>query len=122
MRLCRDHVNLGPPDIVTHDAGKQFIAKVFQTTADLLHTTTKCVPIESPNVMSYGERYYTPIQHVYKVVQAGAVELDAETSLHIAVKSVNDTIGPDGVVPTMLVCKALPCLSFPNNPHTQSKF
>lgn len=122
MRLCWIDVYLGPPDIVTHDAGKQFIAKVFQTNAALLHITTKCVPIESPNSMSYVERYHTPIRHAYKIVIAEATELDAEAALQVAVKSVNDSIGPDGLVPTLLVYGALPRLGFPNDPPTPSTF
>lgn len=122
MRLCWVNVYLGTPDIVTHDGGKQFIAKVFQTNAALLHITTKCVPIESPNLMSYVERYHAPIQHSYKIVLAEAAELDAEAAFQIAVKSVSDSIGPDGLVPTLLVYGALPRLGFPNDPPTQPTF
>lgn len=52
MRLCRIDVYLGQQHVVTHDVGKQFVAKVFQTIAKPLHIDTKCVPIESPNSMT----------------------------------------------------------------------
>lgn len=122
MRVCWVDVYLGTPDIVAHHAGKQSISKVFQTNAALLHITTKSAPIESPNPMSYAERYHTPMWHAYKIVLAETVELDTEAALQIAVKSVNDSIGPDGQVRTLLVYGALPRLGFPDDPPKQSMF
>lgn len=122
MRLCWIDVYLGPPDIVMHDAGKQFVARVFQTNAELLHIETRDVPIETPNSMSYVERYHNPIRHAFKIVTAEAPDLDPEAALQTAVKSVNDSIGPDGLVPTLLVYGALPRLGFPNECPTPSTF
>ena len=52
MRLCWIDVYLSPPDIIMHDEGKQFVSKVFQTNAELLHIDTKRVPVEALNSMS----------------------------------------------------------------------
>lgn len=41
MRFFWIDVYLGPPDIVTHDAGKQLVASVFQKNIALLHIDTK---------------------------------------------------------------------------------
>lgn len=95
---------------MTHDAGKQFVAKVFQTSNERLHIETKCVPIESPNFMSYVERYHQPICHAYNIVKSKAPDLDAEAALQIAVKYVNDSTSLDGLVPIILVCSTLPRL------------
>lgn len=72
---------IGSQDVVTHDAGKQFVAKVFQTNAQLLHIDIKCVPIESPNSMAYVERYHTQIHHAHKVLTSKALGLDAKAVL-----------------------------------------
>lgn len=86
-----------------HDAGKQFVAKAFQTNAELLHIDTKCVPIEASKSMTYVKRYRTPIKHVYKILLTRALGPYAEAALQIAATSVNDSPGPDGLVPTLLL-------------------
>lgn len=72
--------------------------------------------------MSYVERYHTPIRHAHKIVTTEATDLDTDAGLQIAVKSVNDPIGPDGLVSTLLVYGELPGLGIPNDKPTPSKF
>lgn len=120
LRLCWIDIYIGTPDIITHDAGKQFITQVFQKNAELLHIETKCVPIESPNSMSVLEGYHTPIRHACNIVTSEAPDLDEEAALQIAVKSVKDSTGQDGLVPTLLLYGALPRLGFPNDKPTPS--
>lgn len=120
MRLCWIYVYLGTLDVVKHDAGKQLVAKGFQTNAELLHIYTKCVPIEERNSMSYVERYHTPIRNSYEIVKNKAPDLDAEAALQISNKSVNDLTGPEGLVPTLLVHGAVPRLGFPSDEATPS--
>lgn len=122
MRRCWIDIYIERPDLVTHDAGKQFVTKVFQTNSALLHVDTKCVPIESPNSMSYVERYHTQIRHAYKIVTTEAPDLDAGVEQQIALKSVNDSIGPDGLVPTLLVYGSLPRLGFRTDKPTPPTF
>lgn len=40
MRLRRIYVYLGPPNVVTHNARKQFVAQVFEIDAELLRIHT----------------------------------------------------------------------------------
>lgn len=110
FRLCWIDVYLGPPDIVVHDAGTNLIAKSFQTNNALMYINTKAVPIESANSMTYVERYHVPLRRAYKIMKDEAPGLDDEALLQCAVKSVNDSVGPDGLVPTLLVYGALPRL------------
>lgn len=120
MRLCSIDVYFVLPDVVVHYAGKQFVAKVFQTNAKLLHIDIKWVPIESLNSMTNLEPYYTPICHAYKIVESGAPDLDEEVGLQIAIKSVNDSTCPGGRVSILLVYGALPRFGFPSNKATPS--
>lgn len=69
LRLCWIYICFWPPDILTHDAEKQLLAKVFQSNAELLHIDTKCVPFESPNSMTYVERYHGAIRHGYNIMK-----------------------------------------------------
>lgn len=95
---------------------------VFQTNPEILHIDTMCVPIESPDSMTYVKRYHAPIRHVYKIVTSEALELDPEAALQINVKTANDSIGPEGIVPTLLVYGALPRLGLPSEKPTPSTF
>lgn len=98
IRLWWDDVYAGLADIVAHDAGKKFIAEFFQTNSALLKITTRCVPIEPSNSMSYVERYNASIRHKFERDLAKDVELDAEAALQMTVKSVNGFIGLDNLV------------------------
>lgn len=122
LRMCWIDVYLGPPDVITHDAGKQFMARVFQSNSEMLRIQTKGVPIESPNSMSFVERYHVPVRRAYNIINAEAPDTDPEQALQMAVKSVNDSAGPDGLVPTLLVYGALPRLGLPSDPPTPSSF
>jgi hypothetical protein len=47
LRYCWMDTYLGPPDLITHDAGKNFISKEFRQYASSLGITTKSVPVEA---------------------------------------------------------------------------
>lgn len=60
-RLFWIDIYIGLPDMVTHDAGKHFMANVFQSNAGLIKIETKSVRIEAPNATSFVEGYHTPV-------------------------------------------------------------
>ena len=70
LRLCWIDVYVGPPDIITHDAGNGFTAGQFQASADMLRITTKGIPVESPQSMSTVERYHAPLRKAYNTIAA----------------------------------------------------
>ncbi|XP_044717608.1 transposable element tc1 transposase [Hirsutella rhossiliensis] len=80
LKLCWIDTYLGPPDVITHDAGTNFASSEFQAEAKLLGITCHQVPVEAHWSIA-----------------------SAESLLQMAFKSVNDTAGPDGLVPTLLV-------------------
>lgn len=122
LRMCWIDVYLGPPDVIAHDAGKNFMANAFQSNSDMLHIRTKSIPVEAANSMSIVERYHTPIRRAYKIICQEAPDLSKECALQMSVKAVNDSVGPDGLVPTLLVFGALPRLGLPSDPPTPSTF
>ena len=114
LRLCWIDTYLGPPAIINHDAGTNFASADFQQYNKSLGIETKEVPIEAAQSMGIVERYHMPLRRAYEVIRE---ELFSETSvsqqkrpliLQMAVKAVNDTAGPDGSVPTLLVFGAFP--------------
>jgi hypothetical protein len=63
----------------------------------------KEIPIEVHNSIGKVEQYHGPLCHIYKILQAEDSLVSLEASLQIAVKVINDTAGPDGIMPTLLV-------------------
>ena len=83
--------------------------------------TTKSVPVEAHWSIGQVERAHPILRRAYCII---AEELKSEgiskqTMLQMAVKAVNDTSGPDGLVPTLLVFGAYPRIT-EFNPPTQS--
>ena len=107
----------GPPDIITHDAGTNFASVEFKSEAKIMGITCKQVPIEAHWSIGKVERYHAPLRRAYEILRT---ELDSRTSdnavLQMAVKAVNDTAGPDGLVPTLLVFGAYPRISMDSPP------
>ena len=49
------------------------------------------------------ERYYIVLRRAYQIVSEELPDLDKEMALQMAVKAVNDIIGPNGLIPILLV-------------------
>lgn len=109
LRLCWIDVYTGPPDHVIHDAGTNFVSKEFRQYAATMGIITKAVPVEAHWSIGMVERYHAVLRRAYKIMMQ---ELGTDTSktiiLQMAVKAVNDTAGPNGLVPTLLVFGAFP--------------
>ncbi len=119
LRLCWIDVFLGTPDVITHDAANAFLSQEFQRSAEN-HITTKCVPAEAKSPISIVERYHGPVRHEYKKTMHDCRGLDRVSALQMAVKGINDSTGPDGIVPTLLVYGAAPCLGLLSDPPSES--
>jgi hypothetical protein len=65
----------------------------------------KEVPIEAYNSISLVKRYHTPLHYLYKIIsnELKGEQVDKEMILQIAVKIVNNLVGLDGLVLTLLV-------------------
>lgn len=64
--------------------------------------------IESHNAIGVGERYHAPLRRIFNRVRENSPALDAEICLKIATKAMNDTMNPEGLVPSLLVFGTLP--------------
>lgn len=122
LRLFWIDAYLGPPAMIFYDAGKNFMTESFATNADLLHIRTKSVPLKSSNFMTIVERYLQPIRRAFSVIRKESAGLDEEFALQMVVKSINDSVGPNGLVPTLLIYGALPRLGLPHDANKPSIF
>jgi hypothetical protein len=70
----------------------------------------KEVLVEAYNSVGKVERYHSFLRRVYKIIydKLYDTKTSAEISLQITVKTINDLVGPDGIIPTLLVFRAYP--------------
>jgi hypothetical protein len=114
LRACWIDVYLGPPDEIVHDAGKNFDASEFRQYARALAINTHQVPVEAHQSVGIVERYHAPLRRAYGIVKSEMTSgklIGKDMMLQMAIKAINDTAGPDGLVPTLLVFGAYPRMS-----------
>ncbi len=99
---------LGSPDLITADAGKQFVAREFKQYAGNMGITVKTAPVEAHHSIGMVERYHGPLRRVYAIITAEISGIDPEIALQMAFKALNDSVGPDGLVLILLVFGAYP--------------
>lgn len=88
------------------------------------HISTKCVPVQAAQSMSIVERYHVPVRRSLFIIEKEAPNTDNVDVLRMAVKAMNETVGPDGLVPMLLVNSVLLLLGLPNdspNPSTHRR-
>jgi hypothetical protein len=95
---------------MVYDAGKNFASTEFRQLANSMAIEIKEVPVKAHNSVGQVERYYTPLRRAYEIIQDELKneQIDKEMMLQMAVKAINDSAGPDGIVPTLLVFGAYP--------------
>jgi hypothetical protein len=116
LQLCWLNTYTGPPDIIVHDAGTNFTAKEFRQSASAMSITVKQVPVEAHNSIGKVERYHAPLRRAYHIIHTEMPQESPELCLSMAVKAINDTAGPNGLVPTLLVFGTYPRMSETSSP------
>lgn len=66
--------------------------------------------------MIIAERYYQPIRRAFNIIRVEAPDVDFDLAFEMIVKAINDSVGPNGIVPTLLNYGAL---LIPGLPHDQ---
>lgn len=101
---------IGYPDEVSTDQGPQFRATEWKNLLQAAGIKENSSGVESHNALGVGERYHAYLRRVYNKVRAENPTLTTNNALQLAVKATNDTAGPSGLVPTLLVFGVLPRL------------
>ena len=123
LRLCWIDVYLGPPDVIVHDEGTNFSSIEFRGNARAMSIDIKEVPVEAHNSVGKVEKYHGPLRRAYTIISEEVNDASPDSILQMAVKAVNDTAGPNGIVPTLLVFGAYPRMTneSPPSPPTYKR-
>jgi len=68
LRACWIDTYIGPPDHITHDAGKNFVSKEFTGYANSMAISTKSVPVEAHWSVGLVERAHPTLRRAYQVI------------------------------------------------------
>jgi len=94
--------------MIAYNIGKNFISREFKQYAVNIGTTIKSVLVKAYNLISIVERYYSPLRRIYYIITSKILGIDKDIVLQMAFKAINDSIGLDGLIPTLLVFRAYP--------------
>ena len=109
IQRCWIRVYLGPPDNIRVDQGSNFVSQHFRNCTNSEGIQLLEAPVESPSTMTHVERYHAPLRSAYLKIRSDLPRTESDADcLQMAVKSVNDTVGPEGLCPTLLVYGSIP--------------
>jgi len=94
--------------VIVYNIRKNFISREFKQYAVNIGTIIKSVPVEAYNLIGIVERYHGPLQCIYYIITSKILGINKDIALQMAFKVINDSIGPDGLIPTLLVFRAYP--------------
>ena len=103
LRVYWINTYLGPLDLITINAKKNFISKEFKRYTANIGITVKGVPVKAYNLVSIVKRYHRPLQRVYQISIAKIPRINKDIALQMAFKALNNSAGPNKLVPTLLV-------------------
>ena len=64
------------------------------------------MPVEAYNLVGIVERYYSPLRRIYRIITIELPDISKDMALQIVFKAINDSAGPNGLIPTLLVFRA----------------
>jgi hypothetical protein len=88
----------------------------FVNNARILAIEIEEISVKAHHLIGKIERYYGPIRRAFEIITADLNnDVTPDNALQMAIKAVNDTAGPNGLVPTLLMFETYPRLS-PSSP------
>ena len=107
--LCWSSVYTGLPHHVMVDEGSQF-CKIFAELSALHDVKLEQSGVQSHHSLGIGERYHKPLRDTYRKLKLDHPSMQRQVLLALAVKAMNDTLGPEGFVPSSLFFGEFPSL------------
>ena len=102
------HPYIGHPSCMHVDQGPQFTSAAWKALATSAGVDLLWSGVESHNALGTGERYHAFLRRIYRRVRKEHPLVLPPGALSLAVAAMNQTAGPRGLVPTLLVFGVLP--------------
>jgi len=66
------------------------------------------VPVKAYNLVRIVKCYHGPLYYIYHIIIAELLDINKDIALQMAFKAINDSAGPNSLIPTLLVFRAYP--------------
>jgi transposase InsO family protein len=96
------------PDVVTTERGTQFISRDFELALCYHGFKQQYTAVESHHSLGSNERAHAVLRRAYLKTRLDHPQIPQEFALAYSQKATNETIGTDGIVPTLLVYDYMP--------------
>ncbi|EKD13460.1 hypothetical protein MBM_08178 [Drepanopeziza brunnea f. sp. 'multigermtubi' MB_m1] len=94
-----------------HDPGTNFNSATFRGYFKGIGSTLRQILVKAYYSVGLVERYYVLVRRAFKIVTKELPKALREDRLQMAIKAINDTAKPNGLVPIFLVFGTLPRLT-----------
>jgi len=101
---------IGYPESMLTDQGFVFMSEEWGNSCESASINLRHTGTESHNSLGAGETYHSMLRRIYNKVGMEFPKIPAEVRLSLSVKAMNDSAGPDGLVPSLLVFGVLPTM------------
>ena len=69
-------------------------------------TVIRSIPVKAHNLVRIVKCYYSPLYYIYYIITAELLNINKNIALQMAFKVINNSVGPNSLIPTLLVFKA----------------
>lgn len=114
---CWSFIYTGLRNRILIDQGSSFW-KRFNHLAKAAIVEVDCTGIEANSILGLAERYHGPLRNIYRKLRIFRQNVNAEKALACAAKAMNDTLGPEGLVPSALIFGEFPRVFNPSESNT----
>jgi hypothetical protein len=101
-------IYIGYPDRLRIDSGSAFTSVKWKTLTESRVFTLRFSGVKAHNSLGIRERYHGPLRRVYQKIEHEFPHICPVLLLRIAVKAINDTMGTNGLVTSLLVFGLVP--------------
>lgn len=98
----------GYPNKLRIDSGSVFTSPRWTKCTESAGICLQLSGIESHNSLGPGERYHSPLRRIFYKIRSECPSANFDLILRLAIKAMNETMGPNGLVPSYLVFGILP--------------
>lgn len=98
----------GYPNKLRVDQGSIFTSIRWQKLSNETGISLQLSGVESHHSLGKGERYHAPLRRIYLKIRSETPSLPHNLVVRLAVKAMNDSMGPEGLVPSLLVFGIMP--------------